>query len=92
MHIVDSHLHLVDRSRLSYPWLHDVPTLDRNWSLDDYQAEAKAAGITGAVHVEVDVADQDRERETAWIGACPAPVIGARRILQTRTTGIRGHS
>ncbi len=77
MRIVDSHLHLVDRGRLRYPWLDDVPVLDRDWSLDDYLAEAQAAGIAGAVHVEVDVADQDRERETAWVGACSAPVIGA---------------
>ena len=32
MRIVDSHLHLVDRGLFSYPWLHDVPTLDRDWS------------------------------------------------------------
>ena len=77
MRIVDSHLHLVDRGQLRYPWLDDVPGLARDWSLDDYLAEARAAGIEGAVHVEVDVADQDRERETAWIGASPDLVIGA---------------
>ena len=77
MRIVDSHLHLVDRSRFGYPWLDGVPMLARDWSLDDYLVEAQAAGIAAAVHVEVDVADHDRERETAWVGACPAPVIGA---------------
>ena len=77
MRIVDSHFHLVDRGLFNYPWLDDVPLLARNWSLGDYLAEAQAAGITGAVHVEVDVADQDRERETAWVDACSAPVIGS---------------
>ncbi len=77
MRIVDSHLHLVDRGRLSYPWLNGVPALDRNWSIEDYRIEAGAAGITGSVHVEVDVADQDRDAETAWVGTCPAPVLGA---------------
>ncbi len=77
MRIVDSHLHLVDRSLFAYPWLNEVPVLDRDWSIDDYLAEARVAGIAGAVHVEVDVADRDRERETAWVDACPAPVIGA---------------
>jgi predicted TIM-barrel fold metal-dependent hydrolase len=64
---IDTHLHLVDRSRLSYPWLADAPPLDRDWSYDDYEITARRLGIAGALHMEVDVAPRDIAAETAFI-------------------------
>lgn len=65
--IFDTHLHLIDRSRLSYPWLSGLPALDRDWSYDDYAVVARRVGITKVLHMEVDVAEADIDRETAWI-------------------------
>lgn len=65
--ILDTHLHLVDRTRLDYPWLSGVPPLDRDWPLADYAREARRIGISGALHMEVDVADDLIEQETTWI-------------------------
>lgn len=65
--IFDTHLHLIDRSRLSYPWLSGLPALDRDWGYDDYAAMARRVGITKVLHMEVDVAASDIDRETAWI-------------------------
>ncbi|PZO80844.1 MAG: amidohydrolase [Mesorhizobium amorphae] len=65
--IIDTHLHLVDRTALTYPWLSDTPPLDRDWSLALYAEEAAALGITQALHMEVDVAAGDIERETAHV-------------------------
>ena len=65
--IFDTHLHLIDRSRLSYPWLAGLPPLDRDWGLDEYSAVARRVGITRVLHMEVDVAETDIDRETAWI-------------------------
>ena len=65
--IFDTHLHLIDRSRLSYPWLAGLPPLDRDWDFDSYRATAARVGITDVLHMEVDVADDDIDRETAWI-------------------------
>ena len=76
MRIIDTHLHLVDRSRFGYPWLGGVPALDRDWPLAAYRAEAAAAGIDTALHMEVDVAAADRGPETAWASTLPAPVGG----------------
>lgn len=63
--IIDTHLHLIYRSRLSYPWLSSVPPLDADFTLDRYAGEAKRLGITAALHMEVDVAEDDIDRETA---------------------------
>ena len=57
--LFDTHLHLIDRKRLSYPWLANVPALDRDATLADYTADAARLGITAALHMEVDVAEPD---------------------------------
>ena len=65
--IFDTHLHLIDRSRLRYPWLSALPPLDRDWDFDSYVATASRIGITDVLHMEVDVAESDIDRETDWI-------------------------
>ncbi|WP_181705571.1 amidohydrolase family protein [Chthonobacter rhizosphaerae] len=67
MRLIDTHLHLVDRRRLAYPWLASTPALDRDYAYATYAAEALAGGITDALHMEVDVAPEDMERETAVV-------------------------
>lgn len=63
----DTHLHLVDRSRLRYPWLKDAPPLDRDWSYADYEGVARRVGITDVLHMEVDVAEEDIGKESDFI-------------------------
>lgn len=79
--IFDTHLHLIDRSQFSYPWLSAVPALDRDWAFADYAATAARLGITDVLHMEVDVAEADIDRETAFVAdlmALPgSPMRGA---------------
>lgn len=79
--IFDTHLHLIDRSRLSYPWLASLPPLDRDWDFDTYAATAARVGITDVLHMEVDVAETDIDAETVWIAELMArpgsPLRGA---------------
>ena len=35
--IVDSHLHIWNLDRLSYPWLENVPMLNRDYLIDEYR-------------------------------------------------------
>jgi len=67
--IVDTHLHVIDRSALDYPWLAGVEPLNRDWSYDDYARDARRAGISATLHMEVDVAPERIEDETAYIGS-----------------------
>lgn len=79
--IFDTHLHLIDRAQLSYPWLSSLPALDRDWDFTSYCATAARLGITNVLHMEVDVADADIGRETAWVAQLMAqpgsPMRGA---------------
>src|SRR5882757_11184563 len=62
--IVDTHLHLVYRDRLRYPWLAGVASLNRDFDYETYAAEARRCGVTDALHMEVDVEPDDIELET----------------------------
>ena len=79
--IVDTHLHLIYRDRLSYPWLSGVPPLDVDFTQDLYAREARRLGIGAALHMEVDVAESDIARETLMVkdlaGAEGSLLVGA---------------
>lgn len=79
--IIDTHLHLIYRDRLSYPWLAGVPPLDADFTHDLYAREARRLGIAAALHMEVDVAVDDMARETAAIetlaGETGSLIVGA---------------
>lgn len=67
--LIDTHLHLIYRDKLEYPWLAAVETLNRDATYNDYASIAHRVGITGALHMEVDVADKDRDAETEMVKA-----------------------
>ncbi len=76
MRIVDTHCHLIYRDRLRYPWLNDVPALNRDFTLDEYLPQARAAGITDILHMEVDVAEADLAAEAAFTAGIGRGVAG----------------
>lgn len=78
MTIIDTHLHVVDKGRLAYPWLAGAPALDRDFAYETYAAEARRCGITDVLHMEVDVAEGDMFREiemVADLAARPGSLI-----------------
>jgi predicted TIM-barrel fold metal-dependent hydrolase len=67
--IIDSHLHIIDRKAIRYSWLEGAGILNRDSLYADYAAEAKRVGISGVVHMEVDVEETDIDRETDYVQA-----------------------
>jgi predicted TIM-barrel fold metal-dependent hydrolase len=65
--IIDTHLHVVDPWTLDYPWLAGVPALNQAWPYAAYELEARRAGISRTLHMEVDVAEERIEDETSYI-------------------------
>ncbi len=74
--ILDTHLHLVYKDRLTYPWLADAPQLNRNWTVEDFFAEAVPLGLESALHMEVDVAEPQMAAETEFVLGLPR-IVGA---------------
>lgn len=77
MRLLDTHLHLIYQDRFSYPWLTEVPKLNRQWTIGDYWAEAEPLGIESMLHMEVDVAEPDMMGETEFVLGVHTRVIGA---------------
>lgn len=65
--LFDTHLHMIYPDRLEYPWLSGVQVLNRPYRLDKYMQSAKRLGITGCLHMEVDVAETQIRAETALV-------------------------
>lgn len=65
--LFDTHVHLIDRKRIFYPWLADVPALDRDATYPDYARNCRQLGIEQSLHMEVDVAESDMENESIYI-------------------------
>ena len=65
--ITDTHVHLVYRDQLAYDWIEPGSYLDADVSVEQYEQVARQVGITKALHMEVDVAEADMEKETTLI-------------------------
>lgn len=71
--IFDTHLHLIYLDKLRYPWLDDFAALRNDATYDSYAITARQVGISGALHMEVDVAEQDIEAETLLVTELMSP-------------------
>jgi predicted TIM-barrel fold metal-dependent hydrolase len=67
MRMIDSHLHVIDLSALSYPWLDDFAPLRRDFRIDAYEIEARRCGVTDALHMEVDVHPDEIDKESTYV-------------------------
>ena len=67
--VIDSHVHLYDPATLSYPWMTDVPQLNKAHSPADFAAACEPVTVDGFVFVEVDAAPCDRLAEAEWVTA-----------------------
>ncbi|WP_299471940.1 amidohydrolase [uncultured Roseibium sp.] len=65
--LFDTHLHLIYKDRLEYPWLNDFEVLNRDSHFDTYCRDAARLGIGGCLHMEVDVAEHHIEKEATLI-------------------------
>ena len=91
MKILDTHLHLVDLHRFSYPWLGNAPALNRNWSAESYFAEASELGIEQALHMEVDVAESDMLAESTHMLGVHPRIAGAIAAGRPEKPGFAEH-
>jgi len=79
--LYDTHLHLIYTNKLRYPWLDSFEVLNKPSTFDTYLTRAHRVGITGCLHMEVDVAEDQIKEETALVAdlmALPqSPMRGA---------------
>jgi L-fuconolactonase len=67
--IIDTHVHLWDPARLTYPWLGDLPILNRAYGMDDYRETTRGIEIAGVVFVQCEALPEQCVAEAQWIDA-----------------------
>jgi L-fuconolactonase len=65
--IVDTHVHLWDPGRVRYPWLADVPSLNRPHLLADYKAATAGLDVEKMVFVQCEADFAQYAEEVAWV-------------------------
>jgi L-fuconolactonase len=65
--IVDTHVHLYDPRRLSYPWMKQSRVLDRPHLAEDYVRATAGVDVERIVFVEVDAAPADQRPEAYFV-------------------------
>jgi len=77
--IIDAHHHLWERRRFNYSWLKEVPAIDRDFLIQDYEETIKGYGIVQSVFVQADVDPEFGLQEARWalsVAATESPVAG----------------
>ena len=68
--IVDTHQHLWDLDKLNLPWLGGAPeTLKRSFVMSDYLQATANVNIAKSIYMEVNVADDEKEKEADHVVA-----------------------
>jgi L-fuconolactonase len=65
--IVDTHLHLWDTNHLRYPWLEDVPLLNKPYLLDDYKRAVEPVQVKKMVFLQCEVDPAQFMAEAEWV-------------------------
>ncbi len=65
--IIDPHLHIWDLGRIDYPWLAEVPAINRSYLLKDYDQACEDVEVESMVFVECDCAEGHYMEEFAWV-------------------------
>ena len=65
--IVDTHIHLWDPSVLRYPWLEEVPFLNKPYLLADYRNAYGEINVETMIFVQCDTHPGDNLKEAEWV-------------------------
>ncbi|MEM7117087.1 MAG: amidohydrolase family protein [Chloroflexota bacterium] len=65
--VIDTHVHLWDTNLLTYPWLNDIPLLNKPYLLADFDAACGPVAVEKFVFVQADVVATESLAETNWV-------------------------
>lgn len=65
--IVDTHVHLWDTNRLHYPWLAEIPQLNKPYLLEDYNRATGPVQVEKMVFLQCEVDTTQFMQEAEWV-------------------------
>jgi len=65
--IVDTHLHIWDLGRLRYPWLPNVPKINRSHLIDEYRSACGPVAVAKMVFLQCECDPVQFQEEADWV-------------------------
>jgi L-fuconolactonase len=65
--MIDAHIHIWDIKRLEYPWLANVPSINRSYGLRDYDEARGETEVDAMVFVQCECRPEQHLDELAWV-------------------------
>jgi L-fuconolactonase len=65
--IVDTHVHLWDINHIDYPWLSDLPSLNKSHLLEDYDTACADVNVAKMVFLQAEADPAQYRKETEWV-------------------------
>ncbi|MGD9290258.1 MAG: amidohydrolase family protein [Desulfobacterales bacterium] len=65
--IIDTHLHLCDYENITYPWIEEIPALQRSFLLDDYDRACGTVTVEKMVFVQYECDPPQYKDEIAFV-------------------------
>ena len=65
--VVDTHLHIWDLGRIHYPWLANVPLLNKNHLIEDFTRACGSVAVSKMVFLQCECSPAQYEDELAWV-------------------------
>ena len=98
--IADSHIHLWDRDRNSYPWMDvkrefdnfagDLSSIRKTYRLPDLAADTAGLPVEKFVHIQGHMATDDPSQETRWLQDIADPAVEKTLEAHSRYPNHRG--
>jgi len=67
--IIDTHVHFLDTNRFRYPWVREMPALNRPFLLDDYRKATASVDVEAMVFLQCEVDPSQAMEEAKWVMA-----------------------
>ena len=74
--VVDTHVHLWDTRKLRYPWLADLPKLDRPHLLEEYREATGGLVVEAMVFMQCEADPAQALEEAEWVAGWRAASRG----------------
>ena len=65
--LIDTHLHVWDPQQLRYPWLADIPLLNKPYLLEDYERACGPVAVEKMVFLQAEVDFVQFQQEADWV-------------------------
>lgn len=79
--VADAHIHLWDPDNLRYPWLDDIPLLNKTYLPRDYQKHSMDVNVTKIVFVQCECLPEQSMKEVSWISNLAKDDTGIKGIV-----------